>query len=57
MSDVDCDITTKVTFAEMSGKFDHAEGWRRRLHLGFSAHETDPLAEVLGSHWSPANSQ
>jgi Mg/Co/Ni transporter MgtE len=22
MSDTDCDITTKVTFAEMSGKFD-----------------------------------
>ncbi|MEW6160543.1 MAG: PIG-L family deacetylase [Verrucomicrobiota bacterium] len=32
----------------MSGRFKHAEGWRRHLHLGFSAVETDPLSEVLG---------
>lgn len=32
----------------MSGKFDHAEGWRRHSHLGFSARETDPLADALG---------
>jgi hypothetical protein len=31
----------------MSGKFEHAEGWRRHLHLGYSAKEQDPLAEVL----------
>ena len=31
----------------MSGKFEHAEGWRRHLHLGFSAKEQDPLAEVM----------
>ena len=34
--------------AKMSGGFGHAEGWRRHLHLGFSAREIDPLAEVLG---------
>jgi len=31
-----------------SGKFMHAEGWRRHLHLGFSATDSDPLAETLG---------
>jgi LmbE family N-acetylglucosaminyl deacetylase len=33
----------------MSGRFAHAEGWRRHLHLGLSAREIDPLAETLGS--------
>jgi len=32
----------------MSGHFEHAEGWRRHLHLGFSAAEIDPLKEALG---------
>ena len=32
----------------MSQIFEHAEGWRRHLHLGFSAHDTDPLAAALG---------
>ena len=32
----------------MSGRFVYAEGWRRRLHLGFSAGDSDPLAEALG---------
>jgi LmbE family N-acetylglucosaminyl deacetylase len=33
----------------MSGRFAHAEGWRRHLHLGFSARDDDPLAEALGA--------
>lgn len=33
---------------KQSGKFTHAEGWRRHSHLGFSAKEKDPLKEVLG---------
>ena len=33
---------------KLSGKFQHAEGWRRHLHLGFSSEEIDPLAEALG---------
>ena len=33
----------------MSGRFPAAEGWRRHNHLGFSAVDHDPLAEVLGS--------
>lgn len=32
---------------EMSRRFKHAEGWRRHLHLGLSATETDPLAVAL----------
>lgn len=31
---------------DMSGCFIHAEGWRRHLHLGFSASEYDPLREL-----------
>lgn len=33
---------------KMSVRFEHAEGWRRHLHLGFSGREIDPLSEVLG---------
>ncbi len=32
----------------MSGRFTHAEGWRRRFHLGFSPSPRDPLADALG---------
>ncbi|MFM7043663.1 MAG: PIG-L deacetylase family protein [Planctomycetaceae bacterium] len=38
----------------MSGCFEHAEGWRRHLHLGFSARDDDPLAEALGASCIPA---
>jgi LmbE family N-acetylglucosaminyl deacetylase len=31
----------------LSGRFEQAEGWRRHLHLGFSARDRDPLSEVL----------
>ena len=34
---------------KMSGAFEHAEGWRRHLHLGFSSKEIDPLSDALGS--------
>ncbi|HUF62150.1 MAG TPA: PIG-L family deacetylase [Verrucomicrobiales bacterium] len=37
-----------LAIGRMSGVFTHAEGWRRHSHLGFSAHEEDPLAEALG---------
>lgn len=33
---------------KMSGRFKHAEGWRRHLHLGFCEEQTDPLRETLG---------
>ncbi len=35
----------------LSGKFLQAEGWRRHLHLGFSAHDEDPLKEILGEKY------
>lgn len=37
---------------KMSKKFRYAEGWRRHLHLGFSAKDNDPLAAVLGNNYS-----
>lgn len=33
---------------KLSGRFEFAEGWRRHLHLGFSAAEIDPLKDALG---------
>jgi LmbE family N-acetylglucosaminyl deacetylase len=42
-----CDDMSR-TVGRMSGRFQHAEGWRRHLHLGFSARDDDPLAEALG---------
>ena len=35
----------------LSKRFKCAEGWRRHLHLGFSAAETDPLGEALGKNY------
>ena len=43
------DMSTAV--GRQSGRFAHAEGWRRHLHLGFSGSEIDPLAEALGEHY------
>ena len=34
-----------------SGKFKHAEGWRRHLHYGFCKKETDPMCEALGRNF------
>jgi hypothetical protein len=31
----------------LSGRFLFAEGWRRRLHLGFCAEDADPLCIAL----------
>jgi N-acetylglucosamine malate deacetylase 1 len=36
----------------MSRKFQHAEGWRRHLHLGFCAPDADPLAQALGPKYA-----
>lgn len=36
---------------KLSKKFEHAEGWRRHLHYGFSANEIDPLADALGKNY------
>ncbi|MEI6036889.1 MAG: PIG-L family deacetylase [Planctomycetota bacterium] len=45
-----CD-TMSLAVGGMSGRFKHAEGWRRHLHLGFSARDDDPLAEALGEQY------
>jgi LmbE family N-acetylglucosaminyl deacetylase len=38
------DVSLKV--GQMSGKFIHAEGWRRHLHFGFCNPGDDPLSEL-----------
>lgn len=40
-----------LELGRQSGRFRHAEGWRRRLHLGFSLEEKDPLADALGGRY------
>jgi len=35
----------------MSRRFRHAEGWRRHLHLGFAAEDSDPLKDALGANY------
>lgn len=37
----------------LSGRFAHAEGWRRHSHLGFCVEGADPLREVLGPDVAP----
>jgi len=41
----------------MSGRFAYAEGWRRRLHLGFCDESADPLSAVLQPYVLSAPSQ
>jgi hypothetical protein len=36
------------TLGGLSGSFQHAEGWRRHLHLGFCDERADPLRDALG---------
>jgi N-acetylglucosamine malate deacetylase 1 len=38
------DLSLEV--GSMSGKFKHAEGWRRHLHYGFCGPDADPLLEL-----------
>jgi LmbE family N-acetylglucosaminyl deacetylase len=35
---------------KLSGRFQHAEGWRRHMHLGFCSAQADPLLEALGKN-------
>lgn len=39
-----------------SGIYQHAEGWRRHLHHGFSLTETDPLRDLLAKDQPSADS-
>ncbi len=47
-----CDAMSRRV-GTMSGRFTHAEGWRRHLHLGLSAADDDPLAAALGPACMP----
>ena len=46
---VDMDRMSKA-IGKLSGKYNYAEGWRRHLHLGFSATDQDPLRQALPEH-------
>lgn len=35
----------------MSGRFRHAEGWTRHLHLGYTSRDEDPMAAILGDRY------
>jgi len=35
-----------LSVGRLSGKFTHAEGWRRHLHFGFCGPEADPLKDL-----------
>jgi N-acetylglucosamine malate deacetylase 1 len=39
------------TVGKLSGRFSHAEGWRRHLHWGFCEDGDDPLRDVLGKKY------
>jgi LmbE family N-acetylglucosaminyl deacetylase len=36
---------------KLSGRFQHAEGWRRHLHWGFCDEDVDPLRDALGAKY------
>ncbi len=42
-----CDDMSRE-LGRLSGKFKHAEGWRRHSHMGFSSEDADPLKAALG---------
>ena len=42
MEEMSCEV------GKMSGRFEHAEGWRRRLNLGYAPWGFDPLTNALG---------
>jgi LmbE family N-acetylglucosaminyl deacetylase len=48
---VDSMTTMSREVGTMSGRFQHAEGWRRHSHLGFSRTDLDPLKEILGKDY------
>ena len=44
---------TSRAVGALSGRFEHAEGWRRHLHLGMSTRDHDPLCAALGPDCIP----
>ncbi|MEO8078658.1 MAG: PIG-L family deacetylase [Acidobacteriota bacterium] len=39
------------TTGKQSGRFEHAEGWRRHSHPGFCGERADPLRDALGAKY------
>lgn len=44
-------VDTSLALGKLSGRFRHAEGWRRHLHYGYSRAEVDPMKAALGRHY------
>ena len=42
---------TSLNVGRLSRRFQHAEGWRRHLHMGFSPENADPMREALGKKY------
>ncbi len=40
-----------AALGKMSGRFRHAEGWRRHMHYGFCEEGDDPLRDALGARY------
>jgi N-acetylglucosamine malate deacetylase 1 len=40
-------VDLSAQLGQMSGRFTHAEGWRRHLHWGFCGPDDDPLRDAL----------
>jgi LmbE family N-acetylglucosaminyl deacetylase len=47
-----CDDMSRE-IGRLSGRFKHAEGWRRHSHLGFCSETADPLKDALGKACAP----
>ena len=45
-------VDAAASVGMLSGRFAHAEGWRRHSHVGFSARDGNPLADALGERVS-----
>jgi hypothetical protein len=53
MLDLGREVVEIASGADISNRtvaYKYAEGWRRHLHLGYSAQEIDPLRDALGDH-------
>jgi hypothetical protein len=42
---------TSLNVGRLSRRFQHAEGWRRHLHMGFCPEDADPMREALGKKY------
>ena len=42
---------TSLKVGRLSRRFQHAEGWRRHMHMGFCPEDADPMREALGKKY------